>query len=151
MIDRQARNQFVTLLHNVLAHGTTLTDLERSLHAGIIMSDDAGIQAVYSFIEELCDGIAYSTPFPSTNTAQRAELSPDIQCRLQLSLTFLSSDCEYEWPPMTFSGTWTDSLLLLLCGLSIGIGLLNLAISAVVRSMLIVVCGSFAGGAVNFG
>jgi hypothetical protein len=142
MIDRQVRNQFVELLRDVLAGSMQISNAECSVCECAAMSRDAGIHAVYAIMEDVCESMAYSPQRPLFSS-KTSELPPDIRRQLHMAMVFLASDNEYEWPALTRHGSRGDSMLLLLCGVSVAGGLLSLAISFVALPMAILACACF--------
>ncbi|HLW68238.1 MAG TPA: hypothetical protein VKS79_23175 [Gemmataceae bacterium] len=113
MVDREARNRLAHLLFQL---GTEEIDKDRcwrQARAPGRNACDQGILAVLLFLESIVLAEDDLTLLP---LRRRRILPPETLRRLAVSVIFLSSDAEYEWPAFPqLQGGGADCLLLLAC------------------------------------
>ena len=113
MVDRDARNRLAQLLVQL---GTQEMDIDhcwKQAHAIGRQAIDQGVLAVLLFLASL---VHAEDDLPLLPLRRRPILPPEKRRRLALSVIFLSSDAEYEWPAFPqLQGGGADCLLCIAC------------------------------------
>jgi hypothetical protein len=113
MVDRDARNRLAPLLLQLGTEEISKDQCWRRARAVGRDTSDQGVMAVLLFLESL---VLAEEDFPLLPLRRRRIMPREAVRRLAVSVIFLSSDAEYEWPPFPqVQGGGADCLLCLAC------------------------------------